>query len=147
MCSPYSQGPPPKVGKGPVVTNTERMYRVARFLLSLLLAKQDRCVRPKGLIRFDEMVNALMYWNPNGDPIPKKISEKREEFDIDVIEVAGAQLIQGVYRGVTVRNLMRQLHTHRFHQVQDREKRYKELLLEEFGDHGLRVSDLFAQRQ
>jgi hypothetical protein len=93
------------------------------------------------------MVNALMYWNPNGDPIPKKISEKREEFDIDVVEVAGAQLIQGVYRGVTVRHLMRQLHTHRFHQVQDRANRYKESLMEEFGESGLKVCDLFTPRQ
>ena len=73
----------------------------------LLLTDEERVIRKKGHVRYNEVINALMYWNKERNIVPSKVQEQRKDFDEQIITDVAFQLIHGLIRGGIVRRRIR----------------------------------------
>uniref|UniRef100_A0A7S0W071 HPt domain-containing protein n=1 Tax=Hemiselmis tepida TaxID=464990 RepID=A0A7S0W071_9CRYP len=117
-------GPRPKVSKRPRVAWGHRWTILKRLLVGLLLNPQDRLVRPRGEVRYDEVVNAMMYWNTEADTTPSKIITRRQEWDSNIIDQVSCQAIQGLFKGRMVRKKLAEIRAKREKNIDMRRRRH-----------------------
>lgn len=85
--------------KRPAVTWELLRASFWRWLVGLLLNQRDMLARPPGSVKYDEVINALMYWNEESARIPKKILDKRKATDAKIVLDCAAQVVQAWVRG------------------------------------------------
>ena len=65
--------------------------------------------RLPGYACFDDVFNALIYWNNKDDIIPQYLLDKRRIEDDEVITTVANQIIEGLVRGAIFRRQQRRL--------------------------------------
>lgn len=79
------------------------------LIANTLVSKQRTYQRKQNQIRYDEVVDTLLYWNKKDSIVPKRIADAREQRDADIIQHVAAQMISAVIKGAAQRQRERKL--------------------------------------
>ena len=90
--------------RNPKTTWSIRLVQVPLWVLSKLIPTYEFMRRPPGHVRFDEVLNALIYWNPTFHVIPRNIVASRMELDQVIMRSVALQIILALFNGVVTRS-------------------------------------------
>jgi hypothetical protein len=78
------------------------LYCVAglRWVLSLFLSRQAIQTHKIHEIRFDKVVNSMVYWNHQQDVVPLNLVESRRIYDESVVRLAARDIVVAFMRGL-----------------------------------------------
>ena len=87
----------------PNATWSIRLIQVPLWFLSKLLPTHEFLRRPQDHVRFDEVLNALIYWNPSFTFFPRSFVAARSDLDQTIVQTVAQQLISGLLSGIAIR--------------------------------------------
>uniref|UniRef100_A0A6T7Y8C5 EF-hand domain-containing protein n=1 Tax=Cryptomonas curvata TaxID=233186 RepID=A0A6T7Y8C5_9CRYP len=85
------------------------LYCVAglRWILSLFLSRQAMQTHKMHQIRFDKVVNSMIYWNNQQDVVPLNLVESRKIYDESIVRLAARDIVVAFMRGLLERRKLR----------------------------------------
>ena len=91
----------------PTPTLWMRCVQFAIWMVAANLSDEERIVRKKGHVRYNEVILALIYWNKQRNVVPSKVQELRRDFDEEIITSVAFQIVQGLVNGAVLRRRRR----------------------------------------
>ena len=100
-----------KNSSAPKQTRMMKLAGLFRRLSELFISKRSAVLtrRMQGYATFDDVFNALVYWNNKDDVVPMQIIEDRFDFDDAVITGVANELVEGLIMGAIFRFRRRQI--------------------------------------
>ncbi len=78
-----------------------------RWILSLFLSRQAMQTHKMHQIRFDKVVNSMIYWNNQQNVVPLNLVESRKIYDESIVKLAARDIVVSFMRGLLERRKLR----------------------------------------